>query len=140
MRVAQILESKGRKVITTPAGATVNDAVNTLADNAVGVTVATTDSGEVAGILSERDVVRGLARHGAELLSAPVTALMSTSVITCQPDASLEDVMELMTSNQVRHLPVVEDGQLVGLLSIVDVVRVLLARAQLNQEAMRAAS
>lgn len=140
MRVAQILESKGRKVITTPADATVNDAVNTLTDNTVGVTVATTDSGEVAGILSERDVVRGLARHGAALLPMPITALMSTSVITCQPDASIEDVMELMTSNQVRHLPVVEDGQLVGLLSIVDVVRILLARAQLNQEAMRAAS
>ena len=94
-----------------------------LADNKIGAVVVTGAGGRIEGILSERDIVRAVARKGADALSAPISAIMTSKVKTCGQSHSINQVMELMTNGRFRHLPVEEDGKLVGIISIGDVVR-----------------
>ena len=138
MKVAQILGSKGHTVVTSPTTASIAEVAKALSTQGIGVVVATDDQGAIAGIVSERDIVRGLADSGAGLLAMSVAELMTRAVVTCDLEASVDDVMELMTANGIRHLPVVRDDFLVGVISIVDVVRALLAREELNREVRRA--
>jgi CBS domain-containing protein len=120
--IEQILASKGADVASISPAASVVDAVATLRERNIGALVVCTDDGELAGILSERDVVRALA-DGAGVLDRTVGDLMTTDVATCERRAAIEELMGLMTDRRIRHVPVIDDGALVGIVSIGDVVK-----------------
>ncbi|HAS11141.1 MAG TPA: histidine kinase [Acidimicrobiaceae bacterium] len=122
MLVDQILEAKGRAVATVTPDATVAEAVAELATHNVGALVVSSDGRSVEGILSERDIVRGLS-EGAEVLQRRVRDLMATDVSTCTGRSGVEELMTTMTTGRFRHLPVVADGELCGIISIGDVVK-----------------
>ncbi|MFX4220780.1 MAG: CBS domain-containing protein [Thalassobaculum sp.] len=123
MLVSDILKTKGTNVVTVAPDTPVGTAVATLAEKRIGCIVVTTDGGTLAGILSERDVVRMLAEQGGDVLDEPVSALMTAKVVTCTPSQSIAAVMEMMTSGRFRHVPVLQDGRLAGMISIGDVVK-----------------
>ena len=137
MEVARILTSNGSKVVTTRPETTIAEVAQTLTVEGIGAVVATDDDGKVAGIISERDIVQGLHKHGADLLEMRVGALMTRSVVTCAPDNSVEDIMKLMTSHRIRHIPVVDDEALVGVISILDVVKSRLAKVESDYDTLR---
>lgn len=124
MLADQILDSKGRGVATIAPDATVSDALSMLAEHNVGALVVSADGDAVDGIISERDVVRRMAADGAAALSFAVRDLMKTEVATCDGRADTEKIMNVMTDGRFRHMPVVEDGRLQGIISIGDVVKV----------------
>jgi CBS domain-containing protein len=123
MKVEALLKTKGSDVYTVPAEAMVDAAVAKLAEEHVGALVVTAADGAVEGIISERDVVRQLHRRGAATLEVPVAEVMSADVVSCRPDDDLASLMEVMTSRRIRHLPVMVQGRLVGIVSIGDVVK-----------------
>jgi CBS domain-containing protein len=123
MRVRELLEAKGRTVATVPPDATVGTVVAELARHRIGALVVSADGTRIDGIVSERDVVQRLSELRPDLLAEPVTALMSTSVHTCGPGDDVVTLMDLMTEHRIRHVPVVEDGALCGIVSIGDVVK-----------------
>ena len=123
MQVETILQSKGTVVHTVSTGAPVAEAVRTLNERRIGAVVVVDDKGTVAGILSERDVVRHLGGDPSQLLAGPVSNIMTKTVITCGRDTGVSELMEQMTRYRIRHIPIVEDGQLVGIVSIGDVVK-----------------
>ncbi|WP_394689332.1 CBS domain-containing protein [Hoeflea sp.] len=123
MTVKHILDEKGREVVTVSPSMGTADAVRFLADNKIGAVVVTGVGGKIAGILSERDIVRAVASRGAEALSAPISDIMTSKVTTCGEHHTVNQVMELMTNGRFRHLPVETDGKLIGIISIGDVVR-----------------
>jgi CBS domain-containing protein len=123
MNVERMLEEKGRDVRTILPSATVADAVDILTDNRIGALVVSADGVSIAGILSERDIVHGLNSRGAALLGTPVAEIMTTEVRSCTPEDESREVMALMTEFRFRHLPVVSDGKLCGIISIGDVVK-----------------
>jgi CBS domain-containing protein len=137
MNVTSILSTKGRDVATIPPTATVGEAVKLLADRKIGALVVTGAGGRITGIVSERDVVRALARHGAGALNLPLNDVMTRKVVACGPKDSIASLMELMTSGKFRHLPVVEEDQLAGIVSIGDVVKIRLAELEHEQTALR---
>lgn len=122
MRISSILRVKGDAVATIGPGATVHDAAREMARARIGALVVL-DGDEMVGIISERDVVRGVAEHGADALSHTVSDLMTSPVRTCRPEDSIDEVMALMTESRFRHLPVVVEGSMVGIVSIGDVVK-----------------
>lgn len=122
MTIATILMEKGHAVVTIEATARLADAVGLLDAKGIGALLVM-EGQQVAGVLSERDVVRALARGGAESLGQPVSALMSAPVVTVAPTDSVESAMAVMTERRFRHLPVVEGGALVGIVSIGDLVK-----------------
>ncbi|MDE2281857.1 MAG: CBS domain-containing protein [Actinomycetales bacterium] len=123
MNVANLLATKGRDVATINQERSVHDAIAMLKERGIGALVVTGGTGPLTGMLSERDVVRAFAREGADALDLRVAALMTTAVITCHESTSLNELMTTMTDKRIRHVPVVENGQLVGLVSIGDVVK-----------------
>ena len=123
MNVASILSFKGRDVITIQPHRTVGEAAKALADKGVGAVVVCGADGDVRGILSERDIVRAIAKEGAAALEAPVSRHMTSKVVTTHPEASVERLMEQMTQHRFRHMPVIENGRLAGVVSIGDVVK-----------------
>ena len=123
MNVAHILGQKGRDVLTAQPHATLQQAVELLGKRRVGALVVADAAGAVLGILSERDVVRALSLHAADALAAPVSRFMTADPVTVGEDADLDDLMQAMTQGRFRHLPVVEGGRLVGIVSIGDVVK-----------------
>jgi CBS domain-containing protein len=122
MQVENILQSKGRTVHTVEAKATIAEAVDILNKHRIGAVVVL-DKGKVAGILSERDVVRHLGQDWGALAGKPVTEVMTKNVFTTGRRAMVAEVMETMTARRIRHLPVVEGSELVGIISIGDVVK-----------------
>lgn len=120
--VATILERKGYDVATIAPNATLGDAAEALTRQHIGALVVS-DGEHVLGVLSERDVVRELSASGAGALSAPVSEAMAREVITCTPSTTTVSLMSTMTEQRVRHVPVLEDGRLVGIVSIGDVVK-----------------
>ncbi len=134
MQVETILQSKGRTVHTVAADAPLADAVQTLNSRKIGAVVVLDAMGKVAGILSERDIVRRLDKDPATLLSLPVRDVMTTRVITCTSGASVADLMETMTQHRIRHIPIVDGGKLTGIVSIGDVVKRKIEEAE--QEAL----
>lgn len=122
MLVSGVLGHKGDAVVTVAPGATVADAVALLHRHRIGALVVSGDGRAVEGILSERDVVRGLADGGPALLERAVAELMTPDPVCCHLDDSIEDLMAVMTHRRFRHLPVQEEGRLIGLVSIGDVV------------------
>lgn len=137
MQVWQILGAKGAQVVTIGPEATIADAVASLKRKGIGALVVTDDAGGVIGILSERDVVRGLARHGSGVLDRRVGDLMSREVVTCGLESRVEELMRDMTMRRIRHLPVVEDGRLVGIVSIGDVVKTRLEELESETTLLR---
>jgi CBS domain-containing protein len=123
MTVSHILKAKGRDVITAGASAKVSDIARTLSEKRIGAVVITGINGRIEGIVSERDVVRHIGREGAKALDLPVSAIMTKNVRTCHETDSGQDLMALMTEHRIRHVPVVVDGKLSGMVSIGDVVK-----------------
>lgn len=123
MKVVNILQSKGAEVFAVTDTDTVASAVAMLTDKNIGAVVVKDRDGAVAGILSERDIVRHLREKGAAVLAAPVGDCMTRTPHTCNPDDTVDDLMTMMTEKRVRHLPVVNAGKLLGLVSIGDVVK-----------------
>jgi CBS domain-containing protein len=137
MNVASILKSKGRSVTTAKPGMTLQDVAARLASKKIGAIVVVGSKSEVAGIISERDVVRAISERGADCLSEPVSSVMTRSVVTCSESDTLDQLMAAMTAGRFRHLPVVEDGRLVGIVSIGDVVKHHIAEVEMEASALR---
>jgi CBS domain-containing protein len=123
MLVRAILQQKGDDVVTVDESATVRDAARTLAEHGIGALVIAPSSHDVRGIVSERDLVRAIAENGPEALDLPVSRFMTTTLVTCTSDDGLDVLMATMTSRRVRHLPVLDGDDLVGIVSIGDVVK-----------------
>jgi len=123
MRIRDVLRSKGDTVFTIIPDATVNDLLDDLARHNVGALVVSADGSTVVGIVSERDVVRRVQDRGVAVLDQPVSAIMTSTVTTCSEDDNVEGLMRLMTDHRIRHVPVLRDGALVGVISIGDVVK-----------------
>ena len=122
MTVARIIADKGRNVVTTSAKATLADIAATLSEKRIGAVVVM-EKDAIKGIVSERDIVRAVARHGGAGLAMSAAEWMTAKVVTCKPADTINDVMQKMTSGRFRHLPVVENGKLAGIVSIGDVVK-----------------
>jgi CBS domain-containing protein len=137
MNVESILRNKGARVTTIAPEARIADAVATLHGNKIGALVVSRDGSDAEGILSERDIVGALADHGARALDLPVAEVMSRHVITCRRDDTIADLAALMTERRIRHLPVVEDGKLVGIVSIGDVVKQRIDEVEGEASSMR---
>ena len=123
MLIGTILHSKGSAVTTVAPAATVRELLGKLADHNIGAVVVSTDGDTIQGIVSERDVVRRLHDRGAEILDAPVSSIMTTEVRTAGPGDNVDELRRTMTTHRFRHMPVVENGRLVGIVSIGDVVK-----------------
>jgi len=121
--IADVLRTKGSFVATVTPDSTVVDVLGQLAEHRVGALVVSTDGTHIDGIVSERDVVRHLYRVGARLLDEPTRTIMTTEVRTCSPTDKVDDLMVVMTEHRIRHVPVVVDRALVGIVSIGDVVK-----------------
>lgn len=137
MKVKEILKSKGTRVVTVRPHSTVDALAHRLRLEGIGAAVVSEDGDRVDGIVSERDIVRGLAEHGPRLLDLPVSNIMASSVVTCTPEDSVKEVMRRMTIRRVRHLPVVEGGKLAGIVSIGDVVKNRLDEIELEANVLR---
>jgi CBS domain-containing protein len=136
-KVADVLKQKGSQVVTIAPTQTVGAAVELLTRNRIGAAPVINETGELIGILSERDVVRGIAENGSDVLGRPIEQLMTREVKTCTPDDAIVKLMAVMTNARIRHLPVVVSGELCGLVSIGDVVKQRLAEAQLELDELR---
>jgi CBS domain-containing protein len=123
MLIGQILAAKGSDVVTIQPDATIAAAAKLLRAKRIGAVVVTDAAGALCGIISERDLARGLADHGAALLEMRVSQLMTAEVKTCAPGDALEKLMKQMTEGRFRHLPVIRDGEMIGIISIGDVVK-----------------
>jgi CBS domain-containing protein len=137
MTVKAILASKGYAVQTIQPEATLAEAASVLDARHIGAVVVTDPAGEVIGVLSERDIVRRLARDGAAALKCTVAEAMTRRVATCEQVDTVGDLMEQMTNGKFRHVPVVEEGRLIGIVSIGDVVKYRLGEFELESSAMR---
>lgn len=136
MKVEDILRRKGTTVITVGPGTTVKSAANRLRmENIASLVVM--EQGSLVGIVSEREIVRALARHGELLLTMTVGEVMTRSVETCRPDDDLKRVMQLMTRHRMRHLPVMSEGALAGIVSIGDVVKHRLEDLELETSVLK---
>jgi CBS domain-containing protein len=133
MRISDVLTSKPGEVVTIHPDATVRDLLGLLAQHNIGAVVVSTDGGAVDGIVSERDIVRRLAESDA-VLDGAVSAIMTSDVQTCEPDVPVDDLRQLMTERRIRHVPVVRDGALVGIISIGDVVKSSIGQLQFERD------
>ena len=138
MHVEQILAHKGSKIFTVRPDVSIADAADTLRENRIGAVLVCAEDGIVAGVLSERDIVRGLSAKGAACLGMLVQDLMTRDVVFCKPEDSINEVMALMTDRRIRHLPVMADNQLLGVISIGDVVKHRMREIEHEADAMRA--
>ncbi|MFD1146296.1 CBS domain-containing protein [Saccharothrix hoggarensis] len=137
MRIADVLRNKGSAVATVESRASVADLVAALAEHNVGAMVVIGPEG-IAGIVSERDVVRKLHDRGGALLDAPVSEIMTSEVFTCTPRDSVDSLTVLMTEQRIRHVPVVDDDRLVGIVSIGDVVKSRINQLQEDHDQLTA--
>ena len=137
MTVKAILSRKGRDVVTIAPTANLSEAVKLLAEKRIGAVVVTGADDRVAGILSERDIVRTLGERGADALGDNVAAVMTRKVTTCAEADTISVIMERMTTGKFRHLPVVEQGRLVGVISIGDVVKTRVEEIERESDALR---
>lgn len=137
MNVATILSEKGRKVTTTHRQSTLLDVAKLLNENKIGCILIIDEDEAVIGIVSERDIVRRIAAAGASVLNNPIETCMTTNVISCQESDTIDQIMSEMTKRRFRHMPVVEDKRLVGIISIGDVVKLRIAEAEMEADAMR---
>ncbi|MDA2808292.1 CBS domain-containing protein [Nocardiopsis suaedae] len=137
MLIAELLRAKGSDVVTVRPGTTVSELLDRLARHNIGAVVVA-EAGRVAGIVSERDVVRRLAEQGASLLGRPVSEIMTSAVITCKTSDTVDALTVLMTENRVRHVPVLAADALVGIVSIGDVVKSRIRQLELDRQQLEA--
>ncbi len=123
MQISSLLRTKGSSVATIEPHATLRDVVARLAEHGIGALVVSEDGERIAGIVSERDIVRALYREGPDVLDATVATVMTAEVHTCQPGDTVDSLMAVMTDHRVRHVPVVVDERIAGIVSIGDVVK-----------------
>lgn len=138
MLIAHILKDKGAQVLSIGAEASLLEAARMLHQRRVGAVVVLEEEGRLAGVLSERDIVRVAALEGADALNGPVSGAMTRSVITASPDETVDEGLSRMTDRRIRHLPVVERGRLIGVVSIGDLVKRKIEAAQAEAAAMHA--
>jgi CBS domain-containing protein len=137
MHVQQILKSKSDDgVVTVPPGTTVAKVAETLSSRRIGAVIVSPDGKHVAGIVSERDVVRELGRRGAACLGDSVDTIMTSRIVSCRRDDKADDVLQNMTDGRFRHMPVMEGDQMVGLISIGDVVKARLSELAMEKDAL----
>jgi CBS domain-containing protein len=137
MTVGLILAEKGRDVVVTELGATLAEAAKLLAERRIGAALILGADRRIVGIISERDIVRALAARGAAALDEPVSRTMTRNVETCNENESICNIMERMTAGKFRHLPVIDQGRLVGIVSIGDAVKHRLQEMERESMAMR---
>jgi len=137
MNVHTILRNKGNSVATIHPDAAVERAIAVLRSRGIGALVVSDDGERVLGILSERDIVDALGRYGGELLAVSVGEVMTCPVVTCDPGDSVAELMAEMTNRRIRHFPVVDDGRLVGIVSIGDLVKSRLDEIEYEAHSMR---
>ena len=137
MRIADLLRKKGSAVATVTPETTVTELLAGLAENNVGAMVVVSPEGSIAGIVSERDVVRRLNEHGPGLLDGPVSEIMTKLVASCGPEDSVDQLSVLMTERRIRHVPVLVDGRLAGIISIGDVVKNRMEQLEQSQEQLQ---
>ena len=137
MHVSAILRDKGDRMITIEPELSVSDAVKLLVQERIGAVLVVSSDGELAGILSERDIVRGLSSAGVGLMGRKVEELMTKAVVTCSPGDEIDQLMRDMTSHRIRHLPVMDDGKLSGVISIGDVVKFRLDELESESSMLR---
>ncbi len=139
MLVHQILKSKAKAgVLTVASDAKVAEAASVLAEYKIGSVVVSDDDGKTAaGILSERDIVRELAKSGGSCLEQPVSAYMTRELVTCTTQNSAQDLMSMMTEGRFRHMPVVEDGKMIGLVTMGDLVKAQVSELAMEKEALQ---
>lgn len=137
MTVASILKEKGSEVVTAPADTTIGEVANLLHRNKIGAVVITGPGGAIEGIISERDIVSAVARSGPGVLDRPSGEVMTRDVHGCDPADSIYEIMNVMTEHRIRHLPVVVDGKLQGIVSIGDVVKQRIAEVEFEANEMK---
>jgi CBS domain-containing protein len=137
MNVAAILKGKGRAVATARPDISLQAIAEKLATKKIGAVVIVGSNGKLAGIISERDIIRAIAATGPESLARPVAEFMTREVVTCAEGDTLDQLMATMTAGRFRHVPVLEDGALVGIVSIGDVVKHHIAEVEMEASAMR---
>jgi CBS domain-containing protein len=138
MFVSDILTQKGGLVFTVTPGTTVSQIAQQLSTRRVGSVLVMSGNDAVTGIVSERDLVRAMSLHGAAALDLEARHIMTRDVVTCDPDDSIDQIMEIMTRGRVRHVPVVRHGELLGVISIGDVVKARLEETRHETEALKA--
>lgn len=136
MHISDVLRVKGREVVTVPPDTTVRDLLDVLAEFGIGAAVVSADSESVDGIVSERDVVRALAARGAVILSEEVSSLMTRDVVSVEFEDNVDQLFALMTEQRVRHIPVLVDGKLAGLVSIGDLVKARMAELESERDSL----
>lgn len=137
MYVETILRKKGRNVVTVKPDDTVGRVVRVLYENGIGAAPVCNAAGDLIGVISERDIIRGMARHQGKCTSKPASDLMTSPVITCDPHTTVDTLMEMMTNQRIRHLPVMEGGELLGVVSIGDVVKQRISEIENESDALR---
>ena len=137
MIVSEILKKKGRNAVTTYPTLTIRDAISLFMERKVGAVLVCAPSGKILGLLTERDVLHGIAEYGPEALDMKVETVMTRKIHTCTPSDQLSYVMALMMQNLVRHIPVVDNGELKGIISAMDTIRNRLDEAQLEVDTLR---
>lgn len=137
MQVQHILRNKGRDVVTTDDKTTLSEAARLLARRRIGAVVVMDGSGNITGILSERDIVRAIADHSVAALGQNVSRHMTRDVSTCSEFDTVDELMETMTHGRFRHVPVVEDGRLSGIVSIGDVVKTCIEETTREAQSLR---
>ena len=137
MNVEQLLRDKGREVISVQPHRTLAEAIRTLSEKRIGAVVVMGADGALIGILSERDIIRALGAQGGAALDSAVSSSMTSKVVTCRPQTSVDELMEIMTTGRFRHVPVVENGRVTGIVSIGDVVKHRVAAIEAESQAMR---
>lgn len=136
MRISDVLRGKGSAVVTVEPQTDVRALIAVLTEHGIGAVVVSDDGNAIKGIVSERDIVRALASEGASVLSEPVSQIMTSDVKTCTPDAHVDELMVTMTQGRFRHVPVVSDGALTGIVSIGDVVKHRVNELESEREAL----
>jgi len=137
MNVEQLLSGKGREVISVQPHRTLAEAIRILSEKRIGAVVVMGADGALVGILSERDIIRALGEQGGAALESAVSRSMTSKVVTCRPQTSVDELMEIMTTGRFRHVPVVENGRVAGIVSIGDVVKHRVAAIEAESQAMR---
>ncbi len=137
MNVEQLLGGKGHDVVSVQPHRTLAEAIGILSERRIGAVVVMGADGTLIGILSERDIIRILGESGAAALESPVSRAMTSKVVTCRNQTSVDELMEIMTTGRFRHVPVVENGRVVGIVSIGDVVKHRVAAIEAESQAMR---
>lgn len=137
MHVAAVLKRKGNRIVSAAPADTVAAIARLLTEHRIGAVLVVEEDGRPVGILSERDIVRAIARDGASALSRPASDLMTRELITGRPTDTVADLMAVMTDRRIRHIPILEEGRIVGVISIGDVVKARIDDAELEVESLR---